>query len=207
MNSMATPKPLFITLEGIDGSGKSTQIGALVTLLKRHGRPVVVTREPGGTVLGERLRALLLATGCLTAESELLLMFAARTEHLATVINPALAAGKTVVCDRYLDATYAYQGYGRGLALTLIDQLVAVLSLRLPDLTLLFDLPCALAEQRRAARASDRIESAGAAFFERVRSGYLARAADAPQRIAVIAAHEPPDLIAAAVARIVMARL
>ncbi|MHB1565887.1 MAG: dTMP kinase [Acidiferrobacter sp.] len=207
MNSTATPKPLFVTLEGLDGSGKSTQLEALVGLLEASGRPVIVTREPGGTPLGERIRGLVLAAGTMSAESELLLILAARSEHLAAVINPALAAGKSVVCDRYLDATYAYQGYGRGLALALIDGLVAALDIRAPDLTLLFDLPCTVAAQRRGVRDADRIEAAGPAFFDRVRAGYLACAAAAPQRIVVIDANNPEDRVAAMVQHAVAARL
>ncbi len=147
-----------------------------------------MTREPGGTEVGERIRHILLEHASLHAQTELLLMFAARVQHVKTVIVPALALGKTVVCDRYLDATYAYQGYGRGLDISLIDALTRLFDIPPPDLTLYFDVPVALALARRAGRAADRIEAEGEAFFERVRTGYHRRAQDEPGRFAVIPA-------------------
>ncbi|HUW97481.1 MAG TPA: dTMP kinase [Acidiferrobacter sp.] len=200
MNSTVTPKPLFITLEGLDGSGKGTQLDRVVSLCQRnHPGGLVVTREPGGTDVGERIRAVLLEHGKIEPESELLLMFAARVQHLKTVIEPALALGKAVVCDRYLDATYAYQGYGRGLSLALIDELVRLLAVRLPDLTLFFDVPVEVALARRSGRAVDRIEAEGAEFFARVRAGYRARAHADSGRFAVISAEGSPEIVGVAV--------
>lgn len=200
MNSMATPKPLFITLEGLDGCGKSTQLDRVVSLCKRnHPHEPIVTREPGGTEMGERIRHVLLNHASIEPESELLLVFAARVQHLKTVIEPALALGKTVICDRYLDATYAYQGYGRGLPLPLIDELVRLLAIRSPDLTLFFDVPVDIARARRSGRPTDRIEAESAEFFERVREGYRARAQEDPGRFAVIPAVGPPETVGEAV--------
>lgn len=183
----------FITLEGIDGAGKSTQHAWLVEHLRQKGHDVVATREPGGTPLGEKLRVLLLSEP-MHLETEALLMFAARREHLAQVIEPALAAGKWVVCDRFVDASFAYQGGGRGLAWEKIARLAewTVDGLR-PDLTLIFDLPVPLA-QRRLAVASptrDRFEQEQTDFFERVRAAYLRIAAENPQRVRLIDASEP----------------
>ncbi len=149
---------------------------------------MVVTREPGGTDVGERIRDLLLAHASLHAQTELLLIFAARIQHVRTVIAPALALGKTVVCDRYLDATYAYQGYGRRLETSLIDALTRLLDIPLPDLTLLFDVPAAVAMKRRAGRTADRIEAEDETFFDRVREGYRQRAQGDPERFLVIPA-------------------
>lgn len=189
MNSMDTRESRFITLEGLDGSGKTAQIDRVVEFCEqRNPRGVVVTREPGGTEFGERVRHILLDHASLEAKTELLLVFASRVQHVKTVIAPALALGKTVVCDRYLDATYAYQGYGRGLPLTLIDDLVRMLSIPLPDLTLFFDVPVSLAAARRQGRAADRIEAEGEVFFARVRAGYEARAREDQRRVLVIEA-------------------
>ena len=182
----------FITFEGIDGAGKSSHIATVVDLLRRHGRNVVATREPGGTPLGEKLRELLLNEP-MHLETEALLMFAARREHLAQVIEPALARGDWVVCDRFSDATYAYQGGGRGLDKIKFEQLEQWVHGHLqPDLTFLFDLPPAVAGQRIAAqgRLLDRFEQERADFHSRVRRAYLERAAQAPQRIAVINAEQ-----------------
>lgn len=178
----------FISLEGVDGAGKSTHLDWLVARLRAQGRAVVQTREPGGTPLGEKLRELLLHEP-MHLETEALLMFAARREHLELVIKPALAFGKWVVCDRFTDATFAYQGGGRGLA---TDKLAAledwVQAGFQPDLTLLFDLPVAVAAQRMAgtARQLDRFEQEKADFHERVRAAYLRRAAEMPGRMRVI---------------------
>jgi dTMP kinase len=178
----------FITFEGIDGAGKSTQHAWLVSHLRAQGRTVVATREPGGTPLGEKLRALLLSEP-MHLETEALLMFAARREHVAQVIEPALARGEWVICDRFVDASFAYQGGGRGMSLDKLQQLaVWTLGDLTPDLTLIFDAPVALAQQRlHAATANpDRFEREQAAFFERVRQAYLQIAQANPQRVRLI---------------------
>ncbi|MDY0745658.1 dTMP kinase [Paucibacter sp. R3-3] len=176
----------FITFEGIDGAGKSTHIASLTARLAAQGE-VVSTREPGGTPLAETLRGLFLHSG-MDPLTELLLVFAARRDHLQKVIEPALAAGKTVLCDRFTDASFAYQGGGRGMDLAVLSTLEQwVQQGRQPDLTLWFDLPAEVAAQRRAAaREADRFEQQDLEFFERVRAGYAARAAAAPQRFARI---------------------
>lgn len=185
----------FITLEGIDGAGKSTQLAALVAFLQQRGVDLVQTREPGGTPLGEKLRALLLHEA-MHADTEAMLMFAARREHLAEVIEPALAAGRWVVCDRFSDASFAYQGAGRGLPLARLEALEQWTHGGLqPDLTLLFDLPEDVAAARvQAGRdAADRFEQEQQAFFARVRAGYLARAAADPGRFLVLDAGRAPE--------------
>ena len=182
----------FITFEGIDGAGKSSHIAGVVDFLRRHGLSVVSTREPGGTPLGEKLRELLLSEA-MHLETEALLMFAARREHLAQLIEPALARGDWVVCDRFSDATYAYQGGGRGLDKTKFAALEQWVHGHLqPDLTFLFDLPPAVAGQRIAAqgRQLDRFEQERADFHSRVRRAYLERAAQSPQRMVVINADQ-----------------
>lgn len=174
----------FIVLEGGEGMGKSTNLAFCTEWLAARGLAAVSTREPGGTALGEQLRAVLL-NQAMSADAETLLMFAARAEHLATVIRPALAAGKWVVCDRFTDATYAYQGGGRGLAADRIATLEAWTQGELrPDLVLLFDAPPAVGLARAAARAGaqDRFERERATFWERVRQAYRARAATDPDR-------------------------
>ncbi|MDE2615112.1 MAG: dTMP kinase [Burkholderiales bacterium] len=170
----------FVTFEGIDGAGKSSHLDALASWLRRRGHEVVVTREPGGTPLAEALREIVLHRP-MDALSEALLVFAARRDHLCRVIEPALARGATVLCDRFTDATFAYQGAGRGFDLGQLATLERwVQQGREPDLTLWFDLDAATAAARRgAARAPDRFEAEGLAFFERVRAGYAARAAAA----------------------------
>lgn len=178
----------FITLEGVDGAGKSTHLSWLVNYLRARGRTVVQTREPGGTPLGEKLRELLLHEP-MHLETEALLMFAARREHLERVIRPAIARGDWVVCDRFTDASFAYQGGGRGLSLAKLTQLENWVQEGLqPDLTLLFDLPIDIAAQRMAgaARQLDRFEQEKADFHERVRAAYLARAAAMPGRVRII---------------------
>lgn len=201
---MQTPG-LFITFEGIDGAGKSTHIEAVAQAFRAAGRAVTLTREPGGTPLAEKLRALVLGDA-MDPLCEALLMFAARRDHLQTVIEPALAAGGVVICDRFTDATFAYQGFGRGFDLAVLRQLEAWVQgrpeggLREPDLTLWFDLSPAVAAKRLAgARVPDRFEAQPQAFFERVAQGYAARAAAAPQRFARIDADQPPSEVAAQV--------
>lgn len=193
-------KGLLITLEGIEGAGKSTLLGFAGELLRRAGRAVVQTREPGGTATGERIRALLLdrASVDLSDEAELLLIFAARAQHLAEVIRPALNAGQIVLCDRFIDASYAYQGGGRGLAAERIRQLEDwTLGGLAPDLTLLFDLEVATGLARASGRRlfgnteADRFEQQERAFFERARAAYLDRAAQAPERFRQIDAAAP----------------
>jgi dTMP kinase len=178
----------FITFEGIDGAGKSSHIAGVCELLRARGLTVVSTREPGGTPLGEKLRELLLHEP-MNLETEAMLMFAARREHLAAVIEPALARGEWVVCDRFSDATYAYQGGGRGLDRHKLLELEHWVHGHLqPDLTLLFDLPFTVARERivQQTRELDRFEQERADFHERVRLAYLERAATAPQRMKII---------------------
>jgi len=177
----------FITLEGIDGAGKSTQVDYVAQLLRDRGVELVVTREPGGTELGEQLRQLVLHQP-MTPRTETLLVFAARAEHIAAVVEPALNAGRWVLCDRFTDATFAYQGGGRGVA----EADIAALELWVhgdlqPDLTLLFDVPPEIAAARLAgARTADRFEQEQAQFFARVREVYLSRAGRHAERFVVI---------------------
>jgi len=206
--SPAQARGRFITFEGIDGAGKSTQIAAVVALLAARGIDVVQTREPGGTPLGERLRELLLHE-TMHLETEAMLMFAARREHLAARIVPALEAGQWVVCDRFSDATYAYQVGGRGLDAAKFAALEAWVHPGLqPDLTLVFDLDPTVAAARvaSAGAAPDRFEREQRDFFERVRNAYLERAQAAPQRIRVISAERDPDAIRAEVETVVAER-
>lgn len=182
----------FITFEGIDGAGKSSHVNWLAETLRQRGLTVQVTREPGGTPLGEKLRELLLNEP-MHLETETLLMFAARREHIARVIEPALARGEWVVCDRFSDATWAYQGGGRGLDKAKFLALEHwVLEHLQPDLTLLFDLPLEVARERivLANRSLDRFEQERADFHERVRQAYLDRAQHFPQRVRVINADQ-----------------
>ncbi|MGH8254311.1 MAG: dTMP kinase [Steroidobacteraceae bacterium] len=189
--STTTGAGAFITLEGIEGAGKSTVARTLQAELERRGATVLLTREPGGTPLAESLRELLLRRGdeLLNPNAETLLMFAARAVHLDNAVRPALAAGRWVICDRFTDASYAYQGGGRGVDAALLDRLAAAVHADLwPVRTLLLDVPPALGMQRARSRpgAPDRFESEEIAFFERVRAAYLQRAAREPQRIRVI---------------------
>jgi dTMP kinase len=189
----------FITFEGIDGAGKSTQIAAVLERLRAAGLDVLSSREPGGTPLGETLREIVLHQS-MHLETEALLMFAARREHLAQLIEPALARGSWVVSDRFSDATYAYQVGGRGLLSEKFAALEAWVHPALqPDLTFLFDVAPAVAAQRLAQgrTESDRFEREQADFFERVRAAYLQRAAQSAGRIAVIDAARSPELITA----------
>lgn len=202
--TMNTNQPgFFISFEGIDGAGKSTHIDAFCDLLKSRfpDRTLVSTREPGGTVLGEQLRALLLEAP-MHLETEALLMFAARREHLAQVIEPALAAGHIVVSDRFTDASFAYQGGGRGLSIEKLNALEQWVQgqgsglLLQPDTTFLFDLPGAVAEARRSkARTPDKFESLDLAFFERVRQEYLRRAKADPDRFVMVDATQTQEAI------------
>lgn len=180
-------KSKFITLEGIDGAGKSTQLNWLAERLRSQGRNVLVTREPGGTPLGEKLRELLLHQS-MHLETEALLMFAARREHLDKVILPALQAGNWVISDRFTDASFAYQGGGRGLDVGKLRILEKWVQQDLqPDLTLLFDVPVEISRQRLSSNSSlDRFEQEKQDFFQRVREAYLKRAAQFPSRIRVI---------------------
>ena len=186
----------FITLEGIDGAGKSSHIDRLCAWLRERGQEVVVTREPGGTPLAESLRQLVLHEP-MDALTETLLVFAARRDHLVHHIEPALARGATVLCDRFTDASFAYQGGGRGFDHRILTQLETwVQQGRQPDLTLWLDLPPATAAQRRAAvRAPDRFETQDLAFFERVMAGYQARQLADPGRFAKIDARAPVDAV------------
>jgi len=185
----------FITLEGPEGAGKSTNREFIAEYLRERGVDVVLTREPGGTPLAERIREILLAPADepMASDTELLLVFAARAQHIDQVIRPALARGAVVLCDRFTDATYAYQGGGRGLALQRIEQLENFVQGDLrPDLTLIFDLKVEIGLSRAAARGRlDRFEQEGLGFFEAVRNAYLDRARQAPARYRVIDAGQP----------------
>jgi dTMP kinase len=195
----------FITFEGIDGAGKTTHLDALEQAWRQAGREVVRTREPGGTPLAEKLRGLFLHNA-MDPLTEALLVFAARRDHLLTVIEPALARGAWVLCDRFTDATFAYQGGGRGFDLDVLGTLEGwVQTGRQPDLTLLFDLPPAIAAQRLvSARQPDRFEAQDPAFFERVRAAYLKRQQAQPARFIVIQADQTQDAVAAQI-RLAMA--
>jgi dTMP kinase len=193
----------FISFEGIDGAGKSTHIDRFCSLMKSRfpNREVVVTREPGGTELGEQLRSLLL-NAPMNIETEALLMFAARREHIAQVIEPALTAGKIVISDRFTDASFAYQGGGRGLSLDKLNDLERWVqgqpdgTLLEPNLTILFDLPGEVAEERRSkARAPDKFEKLDLNFFEKVRQEYLRRAKENPNRFHLVDATQTPETI------------
>ena len=181
---------LFITLEGPEGAGKSTNREYLAPRLRGHGLDVVLTREPGGTPLAESIRELLLAPADepMNSDAELLLVFAARAQHLAQVIRPALERGAVVLCDRFTDATYAYQGGGRGLSTQRIEQLESFVQGEMrPDLTLVFDLPVEVGLSRAAARGRlDRFEQEGLGFFEAVRNTYLRRAGQDRQRYRIV---------------------
>ncbi|QXI39931.1 dTMP kinase [Pseudomonas xantholysinigenes] len=194
---------LFITLEGPEGAGKSTNREYLAARLREQGIDVVMTREPGGTPLAERIRELLLAPSeeVMAVDTELLLMFAARAQHLAEVIRPALSRGAVVLCDRFTDATYAYQGGGRGLPVERIGILESFVQGELrPDLTLVFDLPVEVGLARAAARGRlDRFEQEGQAFFEAVRQAYLQRAAQQPQRYSLLDAAQPLEAVQRAI--------
>jgi dTMP kinase len=199
----------FISFEGIDGAGKSTHIARVAELFRQAGRAVVLTREPGGTPLSEKLRELVLHEP-MDALTEALLMFAARREHLVQVIEPALARGDVVLCDRFTDATFAYQGGGRGFDLQVLAQLERMVQalpnggLRQPELTLWFDLDPQIAAQRLAsARVPDKFESQPADFFAAVRAGYAKRQGEMPERFARIDAAQSMEAVGADVGRVV----
>jgi dTMP kinase len=200
---------LFISFEGIDGAGKSTHIARVAELFRQAGRAVVLTREPGGTPLSEKLRELVLHEP-MDALTEALLMFAARREHLVQVIEPALARSDVVLCDRFTDATFAYQGGGRGFdwqVLAQLERMVQALpdgALRQPDLTVWFDLDPHIAAQRLAsARVPDKFESQTADFFAAVRAGYAKRQVEMPARFARIDAAQSMEAVGADVGRVV----
>ena len=196
----------FITVEGIDGAGKSTHLVWLSERLRARGITLCQTREPGGTPLGEKLRALLLDKDQpMHLETETLLMFAARREHIERVIEPALARSEWVLCDRFTDATFAYQGAGRGVAREKLATLERWVQGDLqPDLTIVFDLPPAVGRARAGSiKTPDRFERENEAFFERVRDGYLQRAKEAPQRVRVVDASHSIGEVQTALAQIV----
>jgi dTMP kinase len=204
MSAAAISAGRFLTMEGIEGVGKSTQVARLSAALLDKGIAHVVTREPGGTALAEKIRDVVLTAGeeTLPATAELLLMFAARAVHLKNIVEPNLRAGRWVICDRFTDATYAYQGGGRGLPAEQIRDLETMVQGALrPDITILLDAPVASAlaraRSRNAGAAPDRFEREKAAFFERVRNAYLARAAAHPDRIAVVDATRSEDEVGA----------
>lgn len=207
MTSARGPRGRFITFEGIDGAGKSSHVDALAAWLRERGQRVLLTREPGGTPLAERLRELVLHEP-MDALTESLLVFAARRDHLQQAIEPALASGITVLCDRFTDATFAYQGGGRGFDATVLAQLEAWVQRGLqPDLTLWFELAPAIAAQRRAAaRTPDRFECQDEAFFSRVHVGYAKRCEADPHRFARIDAAQPRDAVWAQVVAAVQSR-
>jgi len=196
----------FITIEGSEGAGKTTQLTFMRDFLERAGYPVTLTREPGGTLLGEELRALLLGhrDDGMALKTETLLMFAARAEHLERVIRPALAAGHWVLCDRFTDATYAYQGGGRGLPMAQIAVLEDWVQGDLrPDLTLLLDLPVAVGRARAGKRSpADRFERETVEFFERVRVAYRDRAQQHPDRYRIVDAAPPIAIVRAQVEKL-----
>lgn len=203
--------PRFISIEGGEGAGKSTVIGAIKTLLEARGERVQLTREPGGTALAERIRALLLDSGeePVQPATELLLMFAARAQHVQQRILPALHAGHWVLCDRFTDSSYAYQGAGRGVPQAWIEWLEQeVVALR-PGLTLLLDVDVqrGRARTRQRGTAADRIEAEHDAFFQRVREGFLARAEAEPARFCVLDANQHAEAVAEAACRAVEERL
>jgi dTMP kinase len=186
----------FITLEGMDGAGKSTHIPNIIAALQSKGHEVVSTREPGGTPLGEQLRELVLHEP-MHAETETLLMFAARREHIHSVILPALTRGAYVLSDRFTDASYAYQHGAKGVGLEKIAQLELWVQESLqPDITLLFDVPVDISIKRLAhAREPDKFERESRAFFEKIRETYLLRAAQNPQRFRIIDANQPVEIV------------
>lgn len=195
----------FITLEGMDGAGKSTHLGNIQTMLEQQGHEVVMTREPGGTALGEALRELLLHQA-MHAETETLLMFAARREHIAQVIEPALTRGAYVVSDRFTDATFAYQCGGRGVAANKVEALESWVQHELqPDITLLFDVPVEVSIQRLAmARSPDKFERENGEFFRKIREAYLSRARQEPRRFRLIDADQPLEHVKKAVEEIIL---
>jgi dTMP kinase len=207
------PRGLFITLEGGEGSGKTTQALHLCRSLTAKGYQVLHTREPGGTAVGEQLRNILLRTDSaelLAAETEALLILAARRQHVDHVIKPALERGAIVVCDRFADSTFAYQGYGRGLDLKALRQMNNWATGKLsPHLTILFDLPVTvgLRRRRKTCTADNRLDRETRAFHDRVRTGFHALAKHEPRRIIMVDARPAPEVIAAQVETVVLERL
>jgi dTMP kinase len=200
---MSTAK--FITFEGVDGAGKSTHLAWFADTLRQRGVDVLVTREPGGTPLGEALREILLHQP-MHAETEALLMFAARREHVEQVIKPALQRGTWVISDRFSDASFAYQGGGRGVAVEKLEQLERWVHADLqPDLTLLFDIPVEVARQRLSNNVTlDRFEQEQSEFFDKVRNAYLARSQKNPSRFAIIRAEKSPDEVKVSLEKIIL---
>lgn len=189
----------LITFEGVEGAGKSTLLAAVAAYLRSHGRQVLLTREPGATELGQRLRALLLhEVKELSARAELFLYLADRAEHIDSVIRPALLAGQIVLCDRFTDSTIAYQGYGRQLPLSFVTEACAMAQSLAVDRTYLLDLDPAIGLNRAKARglAADRLERERLEFHQRVRDGFLALAASAPKRVLVLDAAQPQAQVA-----------
>ena len=213
--TLAAPSGLFITFEGIDGAGKSSHIDALAQSFRQAGRTVTLTREPGGTPLAEKLRHLLLHDA-MDPLTEALVVFAARRDHLVQVIEPALARGEVVISDRFTDATFAYQGAGRGFdwqKLQVLERMAQTGGgldaslMREPDLTIWFDLPAAVAAERlAAARVPDRFEAQPQAFFAAVADGYARRCAQAPGRFARIDAHHSREAVWQQVIAVLQAR-
>ena len=209
---MTSTAGLFISFEGIDGAGKSTHVGRLAEAFRASGRSTLLTREPGGTALAEQLRTMILNQP-MDPLTEALLIFAARRDHLQGVIAPALARSEVVLCDRFTDATFAYQGHGRGFDLGVLAQLerwvqsMDAQALLEPELTLWFDLPPQVAAQRLAgARLPDKFEAQPVAFFEKVSAGYAARMQTAPARFARINADQAPEAVWAEVLAAIQAR-
>ena len=207
------PRGRFLTVEGIEGVGKTTQVARIAAVLEGRGIAHIVTREPGGTPLAEKIRNLVLSPReeSLSPAAELLLMFAARAVHLENHIEPHLHAGRWVLCDRFTDATYAYQGAGRGMNMADISRLeTLVQGERRPDLTLLLDVPVdvglARSKQRDLGKTRDRFELERSAFFERVREGYLERARAHPERIAILDAGLPVDEVTARITAVLEER-
>jgi dTMP kinase len=198
----------FITLEGGEGAGKSTQVRLLAEALRASGRDVLCTREPGGAPGAEKLRDLLLSGHPWSPAAEVLLHFAARAEHVALAIRPALEAGTWVVCDRFADSTMVYQGWGQGADRAAIATLTGMVGL-VPDLTLVLDVPVETSLQRLASRgtAPDRYERLGPAFFARIREGFRAVAAADPGRCAIVAADDTPEAVSARIRALVAERL
>ncbi|PID65720.1 MAG: dTMP kinase [Gammaproteobacteria bacterium] len=198
-----TARGRFITFDGIDGAGKTTQIHLLADKLRRQGKSVYLTREPGGTALSEKIRQLLLATeNTMSPVTELLLMFAARAEHIETVIRPKIKDGDWVICSRFSDATMAYQGYARGVDLQKIQAVAEVVHGDFnPDLSLFLDLPAEVAARRRLERgeSSDRFEGENMAFMKAVRQGYLSIAQNEPTRCKIIDAKQTVEQMSAAI--------
>lgn len=203
-------RELFITLEGVEGVGKSTHMAFIAEKLRAGGHTVTLTREPGGTAAGEAVREILLhgKEMHIAAETELLLIFSARAQHLEEVIRPALSRDELVLCDRFTDATYAYQGGGRGIAKEKIKRLEAWVQEGLkPDITILLDAPVEIGLARANQRSSaDRFESETVAFFERVRQSYLAIAKDEPQRVHLIDANKPLEAVQQDIADLLRAK-